>query len=320
MMIRRFAVVFASLCAGAQCLVAQNIHHADSLLARGIFDQAETEYYAAVRARPRDPNARFALGHYLASRGALRIGATLIDEAMQFGLDRRLGAMALSKVYMDLGEYEALSKLSAAPLSASEKALVRWLAEHPSKATAPDSSVLVAYTRSPLEGFLGAVRIRIDGRPILAQISPNAGCGIRIADTSTVVQKLRRYPADSIGDAKFTPAVADSVGYGRMAVTNVPVEAMALPKGVQAVICFGALTRYAPTFDPRAGLMTLRLGGTAPLPGPTSTVFPLIQLDGPYAIAQAGGWAQLVLPQVSSMLRDRRWTIDVKRGQLSVEP
>lgn len=319
MMNRRLATAVVLAFGALRTLSAQDPRIADSLLLRGSLDRAESEYYAAVRARPRDPNVRLALGRYLLARGATRPGMTLVEEAVQFGLDKRIAARPLAMAYMELGEYQSLGKLSMSPLSASEKAMVGWLAEHPSTVVAPDSSVLVAFTKSSPDGYLGALRIRLNGHPVLAAISPRSGCGIRLSDTSIVAAKLRRYPADSAGDVKMIPSIADSVGFGRMSVTNQPVEIEPL-RGVQAVICLSRLAHYAPTFDPRASLMTIRLGGKAPAPRAAATSFPLINLDGRYSIAQGGGWAPIVLPQVSSMLRNRRWTVDARRGVLTIEP
>lgn len=298
---------------------AQASRIADSLLRKVNIDRAESEYYAAVSARPRDPDARWALGRFLIARGATRIGMTLIDEAIQFGFDKRLAVATLEPVYMDLGEYQALDKLSPSPLSVSERALVRWLIEHPSRTTSPDSSLLVAFTRTTIDGYLGATSIRVNGQSVVAQIAPRGGCGIRIADTAAVTRRLRRYPADSTGSV-HVPAAADSVSYGHLSLTNVPVSVERLPSGVQAVVCFGALARYAPTFDPKAGLITLRLNGMAPRPSESSTVVPMLNIDGHYSIAENGSWAPMVLPAVTSLLKNHRWTLDAKHGRLVVEP
>jgi hypothetical protein len=59
---------------------------ADVLLDAGRWTDAEDLFYAEVRARPRDPEARARLGRYLAMKGALRPGLVLIDEAVEFGL------------------------------------------------------------------------------------------------------------------------------------------------------------------------------------------------------------------------------------------
>jgi hypothetical protein len=297
--------------------LAQSTRTSDSLLHRGIIDRAESGYYAAARAHPHDPEARFALGRYLVSRGALRAGATLIEEAMQFGLDKGRGGEALAPVYMELGEYQKLAALPGSPLSPGEKELVRWLVAHPSRVVSPDSSVLVAFTRTTAEGYLGAVRIRINGRPVLAMVAPRGNCGLRLADTSTIAAALHRFPSGETGLG--TPAAADSIGYGRLTISNVPVVVERL-RGAQAVICLGGLLRYAPTFDPKANLMTLRLGGAAPAAPASSTNFPFLDAGGQFAIVQGGGWAPLVLPQIAMLMRDRRWTLDARRGVITIDP
>ena len=60
---------------------------ADALLDAGRWAEAEEVLYADVRERPRDPEARARLGRYLATKGALRPGLVLVDEAVEFGLE-----------------------------------------------------------------------------------------------------------------------------------------------------------------------------------------------------------------------------------------
>src|SRR5690242_539028 len=80
-----------------------SIVQADSLFASARVSAAESLYYAASSARPRDAVARAALGRYLASRGALRIGAVLLEEARQFGGDTASIARSLAPIYASLG-------------------------------------------------------------------------------------------------------------------------------------------------------------------------------------------------------------------------
>ncbi len=74
---------------------------ADSLLALGRLAAAEEALYAAAAARPRAPEARGALGLYLASRARFRIAETLFWEAVQFGADSgsALRAVAMMAPY-----------------------------------------------------------------------------------------------------------------------------------------------------------------------------------------------------------------------------
>jgi hypothetical protein len=310
---RLIACALAGICGASNPLGAQDPRIADSLFRSGSFDRAESEYYAAARARPRDPNARWALGRYLVARGATRIGMTLIEEAVQFGFDRRSAAMALAPLYMDLGEYPALDKLAMSPLSPSQKTVVRWLAEHPSRVIAPDSTVLVAFARSTNSTYLGTALIRLNGVPVRASIAARNGCGIRIAETSVIATKVRRYPPDHAGATTVTPAIADSIGLGKMTLTSVPLE-ITSSSDVPAVICLGILARYAPTFDPRALLITLRLSGNVPAPTARAETIPLVAIDGNYLLAARTPWSPL------EALKDRRWTFDAKHGQVVVDP
>ncbi|TMG81156.1 MAG: hypothetical protein E6H78_17360, partial [Betaproteobacteria bacterium] len=83
----------------------------DSLLASGRLAAAESVYYAAVRANPRDPIARTALGKFLAARGATRVGAVLLEEARFFGGDSLALARALVPLYQRLGDFAAIDSL-----------------------------------------------------------------------------------------------------------------------------------------------------------------------------------------------------------------
>ena len=47
---------------------------------------------------------------------------------------------------------------------------------------------------------------------------------------------------------------------------------------------------------------------------------PMRDIDGQYAVLQGGGWAAVVLPQITSMLASKRWTLDARRGSIFVEP
>ena len=303
----------------AASLSAQSVRVADSLLRQGLVQRAESEYYAASRMRPRDPDARYALGKYLLDRGAFRIGATLIDEAMQFGYDKSAGSSTLARVYMNLGEYETIGRLPVATLSSDEQAQVRWLAARPSRASTADSSILVAFNRTGIDGYIGALRLRLNGQPIVALVSPRSTCGLRIVDTASIGRSLHRFAASAQSSDRVI-ATADSIGFGRSSISNIPVVIDRRRDAPQAVICFGLLARYAPTFDPRANLMTLHMTGVAPPPGSRALVAPIMDIGGDYTVLRSGKWTPIVLPDVAAMLRDRRWTFDPRRRQITIEP
>ena len=316
---RLFALGSAAFGMFAAPLQAQTVRTADSLLHQGILQRAEAEYYAASRIHPRDPNARFALGKYLLDRGAFRIGATLIDEAMQFGYDKTAGSAVLARVYMNLGEYAAIDRLPASTLASDEAAQLRWLAAHPSHVTTTDSSVLVAFIRPSVDQYVGAVRLRVNGHALVASISSRSNCGLRISDTSAVAHMLHRFPSSS-PSAERVLGAADSIAFGRVSISNVPVAMERFLDQTQAIVCFGMLARLAPTFDPRANLMTIHLAGVAPPPMNTSVVAPILDIDDQYTILRGGKWIPLASADAAALLRDRRWTFDPRRRQITIDP
>jgi hypothetical protein len=313
-------VFIAATTSVASMARAQDVRIADSLLRHGLIDRAETEYYAAARVRPRDPVARFALGKYLLDRGAFRIGATLIDEAMQFGYDRTAGTALLARVYLNLGEYVSIERLPAlATLPSDEQAMFRWLAARSPRADSADGAVLVAYTRPNAPGYLGAVRLRLNGRSVVAMVSPRSTCGLRVADTSAIVSTLHRFGSGASASG-ISFAAADSLALGRMTIRNVPVEVDRMREPQQVVICLGLLSRFAPTFDPRANLVTLHGNGIAPPPSRASMIAPILDVNGDYSLLRSGVWAAIGSPEIGALLGDRRWTFDPRRRQVTIEP
>ena len=243
---------------------AQSIRAADSLLERGALEQAESLYYAAVRARPRDPIARWALGRYLAERGAPRVAATLMEEALQFGGESHMIGPDLAALYERLDEFRELLALGGAALSVGERNRASWLLEHPTRVIAPDTLLIAQYREAPApSGYLGMLTIRVDGRPLDAAIVAR-GTGLVIADTNSIVQRLHRFPTPAGSAARGSAtlaAVADSIGIGRLSITNVAAAIAPIGGGVQATIGVDLLGRFAPTFDARAGRVALRPSG-----------------------------------------------------------
>src|SRR5205085_1403764 len=139
------AILFGMAGRSAAAQWSGGVGIADSLLAMGRVASAESLYYAASSASPRDPAARAALGRYLAARGALRIGAVLLEEARVFGGDTASLARALVPVYGALGDYRALAALPLSPLSRPERARAEWLVTHAQTLEMEDSVAVVTY-------------------------------------------------------------------------------------------------------------------------------------------------------------------------------
>ena len=321
-MIRSF-IATASAALVAAPLTAQTPRSgiADSLLAVGNVNRAESLYYAAVRQRPRDPGARWALGRYLAERGALRVATTLLEEADQFGGDQVAPVVNadLAPMYMALGEYHELLGLTHSPLTPAERERARWLEQHPTRLIAPDTIIGVSYTPSSDGKTIGHMPIRVQGRTVEATIDAHAR-GLTLCDTASVVSRVRRF-ADAKNAASSTtaPAAADSVGLGRLTFTNFPLSVAACSG--QAVLGIDVLSRLSPTFDPRGRTIMLHVNGldrSAGLPPANELVTRMTNND--LLIARAGGWLPSGDPTIVRMLGSRRWTLDGRRGTIRVEP
>src|ERR687895_2189134 len=169
----RRIVIFAILVLAARPLHAQGLlARADNLLRVGRMFAAETLYYYAVRRAPRDPEARLALGRYLAARGALRIGAVLMEEARYFGADPKKVAAHLAPIYAQLGDFRALAGLPNTPLHNAERSRAEWLRDHPPMVEGPDS-VSIHWTPADT-GALGTVVVRIGAASVRATLDPRA--------------------------------------------------------------------------------------------------------------------------------------------------
>ena len=309
---------FAALASFPLAGVTAQASRADSLLNAGGLQRAESLYYAAAQAHPRDPASRWALGRYLVARGAPRVGMTLLEEAIQFGGDAaRIGA-DLAPVYLTLGEYQKLSAFRAAPISNTERERARWLVSHPSKMVAPDSSTSVEYKKSNESSGIGAVALRVNGRTIDAAVSTHVR-GIVLSDTSAAAKRVRAFRAPGGPAAQPIPAVADSIGFGRFSLAPFPVSIAPVAGADQALIGMDVLARFAPTFDPRSGRVTLHVSGSVPKASPGADQFSTLLTPNDLRVLQAGGWLAIDQAPMVKMLSTRRWTFDAKRGQLTIE-
>jgi hypothetical protein len=291
---------------------------ADSMLRDGAIGRAESLYYAAARARPRDPEARLQLGRYLISRGALRVGATLVEEAVRFGLDPHVGAATLAPVYLQVGEYHQLATLPASSLTSAELARARWLVEHPPRVVAPDSVIAVAYRPATAPGAIGTVSIRVNGRAIDAVISPRVR-GLVVSDTNALATQVRRFSPGVFSTPRGLPAVADSMTIGRLSLANAPIT-VASEIDAPALLGLDAFYSYAPTFDPRSRRVLLHPTGISSVLPASAAVLQTLAVENDLLVARGGGWASVTSTLLAPTLRDHRWTVDFKRGRIVVEP
>jgi hypothetical protein len=303
---------------------AQNyVGRADALLRQGRIFQAETLYYYAARSEPRNATPRLALGRYLASRGALRIGAVLLEEARLFGGDRKLIAEHLAPLYARLGDYRALSALPSSPLDYAERSRAEWLSEHEAATTGPDSVVigLVSGSSSPL----GQMRITIGSDTLLATIDV-AVTGL-VLDTSWAAQRgvkvFRSSSQPSIRDYAGVALTVGLGGPGGLVRSGVPVAFAPTGGPRTARIGLDVIEDFAPTWartgaGTSAGTLVLRKGGKAPAPSPTAERIPILIRENDVTLVRLGGMSSFASQAAQGALSSR-WTLDVRHGEIVVD-
>jgi hypothetical protein len=298
--------------------VAQGQHYiarADSLLRRGRVFAAETLYYYAVRRTPRDPAARLALGRYLAARGALRIGAVLMEEARFFGGDPKTVGTYLAPVYARLGDYKALSALPGSPLPYAQRARAEWLGNNPPVISGPDSAVVVLLPAD--SGSLGVIDLVIDGDSVQASIDPRVQ-GISL-DTAWLRRKaVKRFAATFDNDWRNIGGVALSIDVGPFTLTNVPTSFAPNGNAGHARVGLDFITQLAPTLDPTGHTMLLRKSGRIENSAPGERIPTLSYPGGLWLIQRDGIWP-LGGSNASTMIGSRPFTLNARRGELILD-
>ena len=309
----RRRLLFAISLLAATPLQAQGVlTRADNLLRVGRMFAAETLYYYAVRRAPRDPDARLALGRYLAARGALRIGAVLMEEARYFGADPKKVAVYLAPVYAQLGDFRALVGLPNTPLHNAERARAEWLRDHPPTVEAPDS-VSVHWTPSDT-GALGTIAVRIGHETVRATLDPRAH-GL-VLDTAWMRRKETKVFASKFdNDVRNAAGVTLAIGLGDFTVRHVLTSFAVQPSAAQAVMGLDVLMPHAPTLDAAARRIVLRKSGRVDRDMPGERVQTLVFGSGLWLI-----WEQSMIPlageEARRLLSGGAWTVDWRRGQV----
>lgn len=282
------------------------VWRADSLLAAGQIASAEAAYYAAARAKPRDPVARAALGHYLAARGATKVGAVLIEEAMFFGGDSSTLGRTLVPLYARLNDYDALLKLRPEVMTPSERRRALWLADHEPTATLPDSIAISTYRPLADGSGIGTVLVRLGAAEFPAVIDPRVA-GLHVPPAAR--RQLREFGVEG----GRVVASAPNVRIGGLRFSNVPATIGAPDDPVR--IGLDVLAPYAPTFDPASGTITLRrvdrrAAATA------GVRVPLLYDATGLRLLLGGRWQPTTLAAPGLLLGTRKWMLDVKRGDV----
>jgi len=312
-MMRRVWLVLAFCFALVTRASAQEWTGAEALLAEGRIGPAESLLFQAATIRPRDPEARIALGRYLGSRGALRVGAVLLEEARLFGAEARRVARDLAPLYRSLGDYRALVTLPGALLTAPERAQAVWFVSN-QPSLEMDDSAIAAYRAPRDTGSLGQVTIQVGAASFDADIDPHRH-GV-VLDASR--RKLAAVLFSSERNGGSTLGALGEVRIGDATLGNVPVAFEALGDRGHPVIGLDVLWRLSPTFDPVHERLVLRRGRIAAT-RPGERVAVLMTSDG-VRVLRADGFIPLDGSEMLSALRGRAWTLDVRRGELLLEP
>jgi hypothetical protein len=290
---------------------------ADSLLAAGRLSAAESLYYAASSASPRDPGARAALGRYLAARGALRIGAVLLEEARVFGGDTASLARALVPVYGALGDYRALAALPRSPLSRAEQARAEWLVTHPQTLEMEDSVAVVTYRPMGDGNGIGVVSIHVGARAIDAIIDPRVSGLVLRGSAARRGSGLRVFGNDANGGV----AVAPEVSIGGVVLANIAARidtgavAGAKRNDVTARLGLDVLRRLAPTFDPPSSTLILRRSGQIASNNQGLRTPVLLDETGMRLLVK-GRWESTTSHAAALLLGTQRWTFNGRRGEV----
>jgi hypothetical protein len=287
------------------------VQRADELLRDGRIMSAESLYYAAVSLTPREPKARHALGRYLVSRGRLRIGATLIEEARFFGGDVRVAAEALAPLYAAMHDYRALAALPSTPLNSAERQRVIWLRDNPPALAGADSAVVRLHAGGGRS--LARIPVVIAGEKVLAAIDPTVR-GV-VVDTGWISRTgMRRFPVAPGGDVRKTPMVALELQIGSLLLRNVPASIGASPGVTIGLDVLGQLT---PTFDASAEMLVVRRARRVPR-GRGEQLSTVVQSDG-WMLATGDRLLPLHGSEARAILDGRRWTLHARRGIVTVE-
>lgn len=306
---RAVLALLLTICGAIPASAQSPLQRANTLLESGQVFAAESLYYDAVRLVPRDPEARLALGKYLASRGKLKIGAVLMEEARFFGGDAKMIAEGLVPVYHRLSDFRSLAALPGSPLSRPERTRAAWLRDNAPDATGSDSTDVKWV---PAETGFGQVVLTLGSDTVTAIIDP-AIQGLILESAWRHRPIVRVFPSEPRADASSMTAAVNSVSLGQITLRNVAAR---IEPGASR-IGLDILARLAPTFDAAAGTITLRKSGKLATRPSGERVPTVVNTAGTWLV-QNESLVALNSPGARQMLGGR-WTLNTPRGETIVE-
>lgn len=311
---RAVALALAATVAAPATVRAQTpilVARADSLLSAGEVARAEALYYAVARRNSQDALARAALGQYLASRGAFKVGATLLEESLAFGGDTAALAQRRVPVLQAGDDWVVLAQLARSPLSGAERERARWLATHAPAVSGADS-VTVAFEPSSAAG-LGRVQLIVGADTLAADIDP-AIDELVLGDYAHFAKLVHVFS----GAGGERVGVLQRGSIGDLVLERMPTRFDPQLGPARARIGLTLLAKLAPTVDAAAGVLTLRRDGSVgAMPGrrrvPVVFTFPGVLVARPDRLVRIESAAGRAL------LAQARWTLDLRRGELVLE-
>ena len=297
-------VLLCSARLGAQAARATDASPADVAIAQGRLDDAEQALFAASARASHEPSARGALGMFLASRGRLKVGAVLLEEARQFGGDASVIDARLARIYSWLGDWTAVAALKHYAASGPEQDRARWLAAHAPDHSGADS-VMIGLEPNEMAG-LGRIELTVGRATMQADINPNVE-GLVLPSSPEVSGESQQFGMHDSASV----AVVYRVAIGGVHLANVPAR---LSPGARPAIGLDVLAALMPTFDAGSHLLTLRQHAIAPSGDPLPI---LLSFPGMRFVARAGQ-SPVAMESAAgrAALRGTRWTFDVRHGAI----
>lgn len=273
---------------------------------RGRLADAETMLFDASRASPRDPLVRRALGSFLASRGHVRVGAVLLEEARRFGGDAVAIDALLTHLYQWTGDWSAAAMLPGTA-SGARRARAKYLAVHPRALSGADSARVPL---TPPDGAgVGRISLEIGGVSFLADVDPGIE-GLLLPEASAASTDVRAFGTED----GVTFAVADSMGIGTFMFRNVPAQSGPVTR---PRVGLDVLAPLNPMFDMGAKSLTLRR--VAPeLAGGELMPF-LLRFPGIEIVTTPGSAPVGLTAAAGTLLQGERWTFDLRHGAVRAQ-
>lgn len=285
------------------------ISAADQAIAAGKFSYAEDLLFYESSRNTRDYTSRAALGAFMAARGRLLVGATLLEEAMQFGADSASIQTRLFEVYRWEGRFAQAAAQRLARVSPEIRAAFERV--HQAEATGAPSAT-VPMQPNELLG-LGRIAVQVGGERIDMDIQPFLS-GVQLPSTMQLFSTLESVIAR--GDTTF--AIAPTVAIGGVLLGPLPV--MLVPGIRTGRIGLDVLALLRPTLDQRGGTLTVRSSEPPPVVGASQRRLLFLTFPGVSYLARDGeGAVALHTPAGRAGLRGLRWTLDVSAGAILVE-